>query len=47
MSNILWLSAFMTTMINEQRTVIHALEKAGIRDRVKVMVGDNLNFIKF
>ena len=37
--DILGLSALMTTTITEQRNVIEALKKAGIRDSVKVLVG--------
>ena len=37
--NILGLSALMTTTITEQRNIIEALEKAGIRGSVKVLVG--------
>ena len=36
---ILGLSALMTTTITEQRNVIEALKKAGLRDSVKVLVG--------
>ena len=39
MPDILGLSALMTTTIAEQRTVIQALETAGLRDSVKVIVG--------
>jgi len=37
--DILGLSALMTTTITEQRIVIEALENAGIRETVQVMVG--------
>jgi len=37
--DILGLSALMTTTITEQRNVIEALKKAGLRDSVKVLVG--------
>jgi corrinoid protein of di/trimethylamine methyltransferase len=37
--NLLGLSALMTTTITEQRSVIQALEKAGLRGSIKVMVG--------
>lgn len=37
--NILGLSALMTSTMNKQLDVIKALKKAGLRDRVKVMVG--------
>lgn len=37
--DILGLSALLTTTMNEQGHVIEALEAAGIRDQVKVMVG--------
>ncbi|MCW4011908.1 MAG: corrinoid protein [Candidatus Bathyarchaeota archaeon] len=37
--DILGLSALMTTTITEQKNVIKALEEAGIRDSLKVMVG--------
>ena len=37
--DILGLSALMTTTMNKQREVIDALEKASIRDGVKVIVG--------
>ena len=36
---ILCLSALLTTTLNEQKVVIEALKKAGVRDKVKVMVG--------
>jgi corrinoid protein of di/trimethylamine methyltransferase len=36
---IVGLSALLTTTVPEQRGVIQALEAAGLRDRVKVMVG--------
>lgn len=38
-SDILAMSALMTTTSPEQRKVLKALESAGLRDRVKVMVG--------
>jgi corrinoid protein of di/trimethylamine methyltransferase len=38
-ANLLGLSALLTTTMMAQREVIQALEEAGIRDRVKVMVG--------
>ncbi|MGD9001706.1 MAG: corrinoid protein [Anaerolineae bacterium] len=38
-ANLLGLSALLTTTMTAQREVIQALEEAGIRDRVKVMVG--------
>lgn len=37
--DILGMSALMTTTMLEQRKVIKALEDAGLRDKVKVMVG--------
>lgn len=37
--DLLLLSALMTTTMPEQRSVIEALEGAGLRERVKVMVG--------
>jgi len=37
--DLLLLSALMTTTMPEQRSVIEALKGAGLRDRVKVMVG--------
>lgn len=36
---ILGMSALLTTTMGEMRAVIEALEKAGLRDRVKIMVG--------
>jgi 5-methyltetrahydrofolate--homocysteine methyltransferase len=36
---IVGLSALLTTTVPEQRVVIEALERAGLRDRVKVLVG--------
>ena len=36
---ILALSALLTTTMNEQQVVIEALSAAGIRDKVKVMIG--------
>lgn len=38
-ANLLGLSALLTTTMTAQREVIMALESAGIRDQVKVMVG--------
>jgi corrinoid protein of di/trimethylamine methyltransferase len=38
-ANLLGLSALLTTTMTAQREVIEALEEAGIRDQVKVMVG--------
>jgi methylmalonyl-CoA mutase cobalamin-binding domain/chain len=38
-ANIVALSALLTTTMVKQREVIEALEKAGIRESVKVMVG--------
>lgn len=38
-ANLLGLSALLTTTMTAQRDVIQAVEEAGIRDRVKVMVG--------
>ena len=38
-ANIVALSALLTTTMVKQREVIEALEKAGLRGRVKVMVG--------
>ena len=38
-ANLLGLSALLTTTMTAQRDVIRAVEEAGIRDRVKVMVG--------
>jgi dimethylamine corrinoid protein len=38
-ANLVGLSALLTTTMTGQREVIQALEEAGIRDRVKVMVG--------
>jgi trimethylamine corrinoid protein len=38
-ANIVAMSALLTTTMVKQREVIEALEKAGIRSRVKVMVG--------
>jgi methylmalonyl-CoA mutase cobalamin-binding domain/chain len=37
--NILGLSALMTTTRTKQKDVIEALKQAGIRDKVRVMVG--------
>ena len=37
--NILALSALLTTTAMEQRNVIEGLKKAGVRDKVKVLVG--------
>jgi len=38
-ANLLGLSALLTTTMTAQREIIEALEEAGIRDQVKVMVG--------
>jgi corrinoid protein of di/trimethylamine methyltransferase len=38
-ANLLGLSALLTTTMTVQREVIQALEEAGLRDQVKVMVG--------
>ena len=38
-ANLLGLSALLTTTMTVQRDVIEALEEAGIRDQVKVMLG--------
>ncbi|RPJ63153.1 MAG: cobalamin-binding protein [Acidobacteria bacterium] len=38
-AGLVGLSALLTTTMNGQRAVIQALEQAGLRDRVKVMVG--------
>lgn len=38
-ADILCLSALLTTTMNYMRTVIEAVEQAGLRDRVKIMVG--------
>ncbi len=38
-ANLVGLSALLTTTMLNQRKVIEALEKAGIRDQVKIMVG--------
>ena len=38
-ANLLGLSALLTTTMTVQREVIEALEEAGIRDQVKVLVG--------
>lgn len=38
-ANLLGLSALLTTTMTAQREVIQAVEEAGIRDRVKVIVG--------
>ncbi len=38
-AQILGLSALLTTTMTEQREVIAALEQAGLRDRVKVIIG--------
>jgi corrinoid protein of di/trimethylamine methyltransferase len=38
-ADLLGLSALLTTTMTAQREVIEALEEAGIRDRVRVMVG--------
>jgi 5-methyltetrahydrofolate--homocysteine methyltransferase len=38
-ANIVALSALLTTTMPSMRTIIEALEKAGLREKVKVMVG--------
>lgn len=38
-ADILCLSALLTTTMDYMRTVIEAVERAGLRDRVKIMVG--------
>jgi corrinoid protein of di/trimethylamine methyltransferase len=38
-ANILCLSALLTTTMNYMKEVIHALEVAGIRNQVKIMIG--------
>ena len=38
-ADILCLSALLTTTMNYMKTVIEAVEQAGLRDRVKIMVG--------
>lgn len=38
-ATVIGASALLTTTIPEQQKIIEALEKAGLRDRVKVMVG--------
>jgi len=38
-ANIICLSALLTTTMNYMKEVIEALERAGLRDKVKVMVG--------
>jgi 5-methyltetrahydrofolate--homocysteine methyltransferase len=38
-AQIVGLSALLTTTKSEMKTVLEALEKAGVRDKVKVMVG--------
>ena len=38
-ANLVGLSALLTTTMTAQRDVLDALQEAGIRDRVKVMVG--------
>jgi methylmalonyl-CoA mutase cobalamin-binding domain/chain len=38
-ANLLGLSALLTTTMTVQREVIEALEEAGIRDQVKVIIG--------
>ena len=38
-ADILCLSALLTTTMNYMKTVIEAIEQAGLRDRVKIMVG--------
>ena len=37
--DIIALSSLLTTAMNEMRTVVQLAEEAGIRDRVKIMVG--------
>jgi methylmalonyl-CoA mutase cobalamin-binding domain/chain len=37
--NLICLSALLTVTMNAMRTTIEALERAGVRDRVKVIVG--------
>ncbi|WP_312644066.1 corrinoid protein [Hydrogenoanaerobacterium sp.] len=37
--NIVCLSALLTTTMNQQKVVIEALKEAGLRDKVKVMIG--------
>jgi methanogenic corrinoid protein MtbC1 len=38
-ANLLGLSALLTTTMTVQREVVEALEEAGIREQVKVLVG--------
>jgi methanogenic corrinoid protein MtbC1 len=38
-ADLLGLSALLTTTMTAQRQVIEAMEEAGIRDQVKIMVG--------
>ena len=38
-ANVVGLSALLTTTLLNQETVIHTLEEAGLRDRVKVIIG--------
>lgn len=38
-ANIVGVSALLTTTMRNQKTVVDALEKAGLRSHVKVMVG--------
>lgn len=38
-ANILCLSALLTTTMNYMKEVVEALEKEGIRDKVKIMIG--------
>jgi methanogenic corrinoid protein MtbC1 len=37
--DVVGLSALLTTTLPEQRTVIEALKKEGLRDKVKVIIG--------
>ncbi len=37
--NVIAMSALMTTTVSEQRNVIEALKREGLRDRVKILVG--------
>ena len=37
--DVLWLSALLTTTMPEMQNVIEALEEAGLRNQVKVIVG--------
>ena len=38
-ADIVALSALLTTTMNEMKSVVEALDAAGLRDKVKVMVG--------